>query len=207
MHILEEKDTYKTLNNPSTGIFKDRGSKFLAFAYPVNNEEQIKNILNTLRKEYSDARHHCYAYCLGVKKENFRSSDDGEPSGTAGKPILGQIYSFDLSNVLIVVIRYFGGILLGTGGLIQAYKNAAHDALNNSQIIEKTCDNIYELSFNYLVMNDVMKLLKDESIEQWDHNFDNDCRIKIAVRIAKAEVLTERLSKINSLKLDFLHQR
>lgn len=207
MVILELKDTYKTLKSPATGLFKDKGSKFLAFAYPIVTEDEIKSILTEVKKEYFDARHHCYAYVLGSNKEIFRSSDDGEPSGTAGKPILGQLYSFDVSNVLIIVVRYFGGTLLGTGGLIQAYKNASADALKNAQIIEKTIDEIFKLSFNYLAMNNVMKILKEEAIEQWDHRFDNDCSITIAVRAAKSTSLKDQLLKISSLKMEFLHHR
>ncbi|PLX14682.1 MAG: YigZ family protein, partial [Marinilabiliales bacterium] len=131
-------DQYLTISKPSEGLFKDRGSKFLAFAYPVSSEEEIKAFQEQLRSDYHDARHHCYAYMLGPKKENYRANDDGEPSSTAGKPILGQIRSFDLTNILIVVIRYFGGTKLGVGGLINAYKTAAEEALKNAKIIRKT---------------------------------------------------------------------
>ena len=204
---MEEKDTYKTLKEPSTGIFKDKGSKFLSFAFPIKEEADVKQYLIELKKQHFTARHHCYAYMLDAKKEVFRISDDGEPSGTAGKPILGQIYSFGLSYVLIIVVRYFGGTLLGTGGLIQAYKNASADALKNAQIIEKTHDNIFKLIFNYLVINDVMKVLKEENIEQWDQRIDNECNIQISIRESKTEHLKDRLLNISSLKMEFICQR
>src|SRR5574344_2074526 len=155
-------DQYKTLKNQSNGIYKEKGSKFLAFAYPVYNEDEIKQIVNEKKREFYDARHCCYSWHLGLDANNFRANDDGEPSGTAGRPIHGQILSAGLTNILIVVVRYFGGIKLGTSGLINAYKAAAADAIANAEIIDKTVNNFYRISFSYEAMNDVMKVIKDE---------------------------------------------
>ena len=143
------EDTYYTISAPSEGLFKDRGSRFIALAYPVTTEKEIKEIQVSLRKKYHDARHHCYAYRLGYDKSVYRVNDDGEPSGTAGKPIFGQIQSKDLTNIFIVVIRYFGGTLLGVSGLINAYRSAAADAIEHAQIIQKTIMDLYEISFEY----------------------------------------------------------
>jgi len=154
-------DTYLTISIPCEGTFKDKGSKFLAFAYPVSKEIEIKPKLDLLRKEYYGARHYCYAYQLGTSNLVSRVNDDGEPSGTAGKPILGQINSHNLTNVLIVVVRYFGGVLLGTGGLIQAYRSASNDALSKASIVKKFIMDHYLLNFNHIEMNQVMKIIKD----------------------------------------------
>ena len=180
-------DTYKTIAEAATGLFKDKGSKFLAFAFPVENEEQIKQHIQTLKKEFFDARHHCYAYRLGLNGELWRANDDGEPSSTGGKPILGQLLSQELTNVLIVVVRYFGGILLGASGLIVAYRNAAADALNNAQIVEKIAKDEIEFSFHYNDMNAVMKLLKEEQADILQQHFDMECAMKIAVRKNKSD--------------------
>lgn len=201
---METNDTYKTLASLSKGIYKDRGSKFLAFAYPVISEEEIKPILFTLRKEYHDARHFCYAYRLGAKKEFSRTNDDGEPSNSAGKPILGQIIAYDLTNVLIVVIRYFGGTLLGVGGLINAYHSAAMDALANARVLTKTTNDIYELQFDYSSMNDVKKVIKEEKLTQIEQKFDLTCSIKISVRKSRSKNVVERLGRINGLKIRYI---
>jgi uncharacterized YigZ family protein len=200
--VHSDKDTYKTINEPTKGLYKDKGSKFLAFAYPVFSEEEIKIHITNLKKEYFDARHHCYAYVLGLKSETYRAFDDGEPSGTAGKPILGQIHSFELTNILIVVVRYFGGILLGTGGLINAYKLAAADSIQHAKITEKTENSKLSVGFSYEAMNDVMRILKDENIEQLKSQFDLDCKIDISVRNSKVEELVSKLKKINSVKIE-----
>jgi uncharacterized YigZ family protein len=197
-------DTYKTLDSPSEGIYKDRGSKFLAFAFPVTNETQAKEILQRLRKEHPGANHHCYAFRLGADKLFFRSNDDGEPSGSAGKPILGQIQSNDLTNILIVVVRYFGGTLLGVPGLIAAYRGAASDAITNGKIVEKQVMEIYELQFPYAVMNDVMRILKEEDLEQWDQDFQLDCKLKFSVRKNKADEVLLRIKAIAGGKLRYL---
>jgi uncharacterized YigZ family protein len=155
-------DTYQTISSSSQGIYKEKGSKFIALAFPVSSEKDIKMQLAALRKEYHDARHHCYAYCLGYDKSAWRVNDDGEPSGTAGKPIFGQIQSKDLTNILIVVMRYFGGIKLGIPGLINAYRTAAKEALGQASIVTRMVEEIYEVCFEYPLMNDVMKILKEE---------------------------------------------
>lgn len=200
-------DEYLTISNPSEGFFKDRGSKFLAFAYPVSTEEKIKEIQEQLRSNYHDARHHCYAYMLGKDREIFRTNDDGEPSSTAGKPILGQINSFELTNILIVVIRYFGGTKLGVSGLINAYKTAAEDALKNAKIIKKTLHDIYELRFEYPVMNDVMKIMKEEQIEHIDQKFELSCSITLSLRKADVDKVLSKFDRIEDLKIEYIETR
>lgn len=200
-------DEYLTISKPSEGFFKDRGSKFLAFAYPVSSEIEIKELQEKLRSDYYDARHHCFAYMLGLEKEIFRANDDGEPSSTAGKPILGQIRSFDLTNIVVVVIRYFGGTKLGVGGLINAYKTATEDALKNAKIIKKTLHDYYELKFEYPVMNDIMKILKEEKIETYDQKFDLSCSITLSFRKAETEKILSKFDRINDLKIDFIETR
>lgn len=200
-------DEYLTISNPSEGFFKDRGSKFLAFAYPVSTEEKIKEIQEQLRSNYHDARHHCYAYMLGKDREIFRANDDGEPSSTAGKPILGQINSFELTNILIVVIRYFGGTKLGVSGLINAYKTAAEDALKNAKIIKKTLHDIYELRFEYPVMNDVMKIMKEEQIEHIDQKFELSCSITLSLRKADVDKVLSKFDRIEDLKIEYIETR
>ncbi|MRT93333.1 YigZ family protein [Ancylomarina sp. 16SWW S1-10-2] len=195
-----ESDSYKTIKNISEGIYKEKGSKFITYAYPVTCEEDIKIKIDKLKKEYYDARHHCYAYMLGADKKTFRANDDGEPSSTAGKPILGQILSSDLTNILIVVVRYFGGTKLGVGGLIQAYKTAAHDAILNAEIIDKTVNDIYDIHFDYLVMNDVMRIIKEEEPLQIDQDFNLTCRITLSIRQSDVEKIIKRFSKIDSVK-------
>lgn len=198
------EDTYLTIAQPSEGLFKDKGSKFIAYAYPVTSEEEIKKYLADLRKEHFSARHHCYAFRLGADKQAFRANDDGEPKYSAGKPIFGQIQSKDLTNILIVVVRYFGGTLLGVSGLINAYKQAAADALEHAVIIEKTVNELYEAAFDYLQLNEVMKLLKDEELEQVSHNFDLNCKLVFAVRKNNSARIRELFSKISNLELKFL---
>lgn len=180
-------DCYRSIAALSSGIYKDKGSKFLSFAFPVENEDQIKEIIARNKSEYFDARHHCYAYRLGLEGNIWRMNDDGEPSSTAGKPILGQILSNELSDILIIVVRYFGGILLGTSGLIQAYKGAAADAIANAEIIEKVASRQYEIRFGYLQMNSVMKILKNYKLTPQRQNFDNTCSITVNVRLSQIE--------------------
>ena len=186
-------DTYRTIAAPATGLFKDKGSKFLAFAFPVENEMEIKQHIQQLKKEYFDARHHCYAYRLGISGKHWRANDDGEPSSTGGKPILGQLLSLELSDMLIVVVRYFGGIQLGVPGLINAYRSAAADVLAHAEIIEKTAKEILTITFSYLNMNKVMKLVKDEGLEITAQHFDNECEIKIAVPLSKKDKMVHEL--------------
>lgn len=182
-----EKDTFLTIASSSQGIFRDNGSRFLAFAYPVETEEQVREIVAGLKKEYHDARHHCYAYRLGYLGDRFRANDDGEPSGSAGRPILGRIDSAGLSDVLVVVVRYFGGIKLGIPGLIRAYKTATEDALASAGIVEKTAAVQYGVYFDYLRMNDVMKLLKDMKIEVLSRDFGESCAVTVSVRLSLEE--------------------
>ncbi len=199
------EDTYLTIVQPCQGLYKDKGSKFLAFAFPVTSEEEIKKLLAGLRKEHFSARHHCYAFRLGADKQAFRANDDGEPAYTAGKPILGQIQSKDLTNILIVVVRYFGGTLLGVSGLITAYRQAAADALEHAVIIEKTVNDFYEITFDYLQMNEVMKIIKDEHLEQLNQNFEQNCRLTFSVRKKNSNKVYELFSKISNLGVKYLY--
>ncbi len=196
-------DTYLTIEKPTEAIFKDKGSKFLAYAYPVENDQQIKEILTQLKKEHHTANHHCYAYRLGADKMNFRANDDGEPSNTAGKPILGQIQSHDLTNILIVVVRYFGGTLLGVSGLINAYKNSAAEVIKVSAIIEKQILFNYTIHFYFEHLNDVMKLLKQLDCKITNQQFDNNCEMSFSIRKANSEQCEEKLKKIEGLKLEY----
>lgn len=198
------EDTYLTIEQPCEGLYKDKGSKFIAFAYPVSSEDHVKKLLADLRKEHFNARHHCYAFRLGADKQAYRANDDGEPKYTAGKPIFGQIQSKDLTNILIVVVRYFGGTLLGVGGLITAYKQAAAAALEHAVIIEKTVNEFYELSFDYLQMSEVMKIIKDEDLEQIQQNFELGCKLVFSVRKNNSNKVVELFNKISNLELKYL---
>ena len=195
-------DTYKTIVSASEGIYKEKGSKFMAFAIPVNSVEEIKEIIKEYRKKYFDARHVCYAYMLGHERTDFRANDDGEPSGTAGRPILGQINSRDLTNVLVVVVRYFGGILLGTGGLVTAYKEAAADALDQAEIVEKTVDEQFTIHFDYILLNDVMRIIKEVNPLVLQQIFDNECKIILSIRKQDATLLSSKLEKITGIKIE-----
>ncbi len=183
----DKKDTYKTLTTPSKEVlFKDRGSKFFGYAYPVKSEEEIKLHIEQLKKDHYNARHWCYAWQLGKKYEHYRANDDGEPSNSAGMPIYGQLQSFDVTNVLIVVVRYFGGTKLGVGGLIQAYKTAAKFALESSSIVEKTIDELFQLKFGYPEMNTMMRIIKDEKLNITQKKMELDCEFIISVRKKEA---------------------
>jgi uncharacterized YigZ family protein len=199
-------DLYKTIQKSSEGIFKEKGSKFLAFAYPVRDEEAIKRTIADIQKQYHDARHHCYAWRLGPEKERYRVNDDGEPSGSAGKPIFGQIQSRDLSDILVVVVRYFGGTLLGVGGLIKAYRSAASDALNHNAIIERRVFDKMRLEFGYPMMNTVMKLIKEFQLDFEDQLFDLDCSLTLKVWKRKSEQVMHGLSKIEGCKLSVIEE-
>jgi uncharacterized YigZ family protein len=187
-------DTYRSIAAPSRGIYKELGSKFLAFAYPVETEEAAKKILEELRKEYFDARHHCYAWRLGRTGEPYRMNDDGEPSSTAGRPIHGQLLSNELSDILVVVVRYFGGTKLGVPGLIRAYKSATQDAIANAEIIEKVAGETLIVTFDYLQMNDVMKVLKDMDITPLNQQFDLRCTLTARVRLSRIEEFRKQLA-------------
>jgi uncharacterized YigZ family protein len=192
--------SYRTIATTSEGLFKDRGSKFLAFAFPVKNEEEIKEILLRLRKDYHDARHHCYAWKLGVEPSGTRANDDGEPSSSAGKPILNQIEKRDLTNTLVVVIRYFGGTLLGVGGLINAYRTAAEEALKNNRIIRKKIRHSYRLEFGYPDMNSIMSLVKEMQLDTDHQEFELSCSMIVRVDLEKESELLRRLQLIDSCR-------
>lgn len=197
-------DTYITVKSFSTGLYKEKGSRFLSFAYPVFSVEETKSLIDDIRKEHHGARHHCYAYLIGPEKLIYRSSDDGEPSGTAGKPILAQINSHGLTNILIVVVRYFGGKLLGAGGLTNAYRSAAESAIVNGEICELTVRDYYELTFPYSSLNEVMKVVKEDEIRQTGYNFDLDCRMGISFRVSSGERILKLLSGIKGLTTIFI---
>ena len=189
----DQSDIYHTIAAPAEGFIKDKGSKFHAYAYPVLNAAQIEEAQAALRKIHSKARHHCYAYRLGTDGNNFRANDDGEPSGTAGKPILGQIDSFGITDVLIVVVRYFGGTLLGTGGLISAYRTAASEALKEASILEKTLKNVFQLHFDYSLMAPVMNAVKKQGIEIVEQSFNDTAFISVAIPISESEAILMRI--------------
>ena len=198
------EDRYKTISAPSEGSFKDKGSKFLAYAFPFSQEENLKEIIATIKSEHAKARHYCYAYRLTADRSVFRINDDGEPSGTAGRPILNTLLSKEITNVLVVVVRYFGGTLLGVPGLIHAYKSATEDAIQQALIIEKTVQDIYEISFEYSQMNEVMSLIKDENLDNFDHDFDLNCKIKITVNQSEVNRIIDKLVHIENIKAKFL---
>lgn len=204
LHMLFS-DEYKTIEVQSTGSFRDRGSRFLSYAIPVTSENDVKLQLDKLRKQYYDATHHCYAYRLGFDKSAFRINDDGEPSGTAGRPIFGQILSNDLTNILIVVVRYYGGTNLGVPGLINAYKNATMDTLSKATIVTKTVKEVYDLKFIYENMNDVMKIVKEELLEVINTEFGTECVMRLAVNHSKALHVFDRFSKIKGLTTNYLY--
>ncbi len=192
-------DTFKTVKETSKGLFTEKKSKFISFAIPVQTVEDVKIEVEKYRKEYYDARHVCWAYMLGSGRDEFRSNDDGEPSGTAGKPILGQINSNELTNILIVVIRYFGGVKLGTSGLIVAYKEAAIEAIANAEVVEKTVDLEISFQFEYPFMNDVMKIVKDLEPAILNQQYDTDCFMSLKIRKGLYYQLISRLEKVESL--------
>ena len=192
-------DSYKTIASIAEGTYSEKRSKFLAFALPVETVDEVKRYVAEYQKRYYDARHACYAYMLGAERTEFRANDNGEPSGTAGKPILGQINSYGLTNILIIVVRYFGGIKLGTSGLIVAYRQAAIEALENATIIEKTVDDDITFSFEFPMMNSVMKIVKDLNPQIISQGYDTDCTMTLRIRRGLMPQLRERLSKVDSL--------
>lgn len=192
-------DEYKTLEGISEGLFKEKGSRFIAIAIPVQTPEEVKQQLENIRKQYHDARHHCYAYRIGEEPFEMRYNDDGEPTGTAGKPIYGQIQSFGLTNVLIVVVRYFGGIKLGTGGLIQAYKAATIDALGQGKIVTRTWMVKMDIDFKYEHMNEVMHLIKQEGLHILEQDFQLECHIMLEIRQGNIKEMVRKLSSLESV--------
>ena len=194
-------DTYKTIIASTEGIYKEKGSKFLSFAIPVSSADEVKEIVKNYRKEYYDSRHVCYAYMLGAERKEFRANDDGEPSGTAGRPILGQINSRELTDILVIVVRYFGGILLGTGGLVVAYKEATTDALDQAEVSEKTVDESISIVFDYVLMNEVMRIIKDTNAQISSQNFEDQCAMQLSIRKQDAVLLSSKLAKIYGLQI------
>jgi uncharacterized YigZ family protein len=196
------QDSFRTISQSSEGIYTEKRSKFLAFAIPVESVEEIKDIVAQYQKKYYDARHVCYAYMLGAERTEFRANDNGEPSGTAGKPILGQINSNELTNILIIVVRYFGGIKLGTSGLIVAYKQAAAEAIAAAEIIEKTVDTDITFLFEYPFMNDVMRIVKEENPQIVNQGYDSDCSMTLRTRKGNMPKLINRLEKVETLRFE-----
>ena len=194
------EDTFKTISKPSEGIFKDKGSRFIAYLYPIQSELDIKDIIAELKSIHPKASHHCWALRLSQDRSIFRINDDGEPSGTAGRPILNTLLSFDLTNVIAVVVRYFGGTLLGIPGLINAYKTATMEAIQASEIIEKTVDLVFKIEFSHSVMNEVMKVVKDENIKIFNQSFDLNCTFNLEIRQSQVNKVIDRLEKIVGLK-------
>lgn len=195
-------DTYKTITAASEEIlFKEKNSKFFGYAFPITSEEEVKEILDQLKKEHFSARHWCYAYQIGTEKIQYRANDDGEPNNSAGMPIYGQIQSFEVTNILIVVVRYFGGVKLGVGGLISAYKTAAQMAMENATIIEKTIDKHFIISFGYAHMNKVMRIIKEKNLQIVSQKMEMDCEIEIATRKKNAQNLLDTFENLYEVKL------
>lgn len=190
-------DTFLTIDKPTEGTFRDRGSRFLAFVYPINTESDIKPLLAQLRADHPKANHHCWAMRLGIDRSVFRINDDGEPSGTAGRPILNTLLSRNITNVLVVVVRYFGGTLLGVPGLINAYRTATEEALNAAVIVEKMLNDIYAIQFDYQQMNDVMRIIKEDNLTLLDQQFDNTCIVKIGIRRTQVNQSIARFEKVS----------
>lgn len=194
--------TYLTIPQQGEGLYKEKGSKFIAYAIPVQTVEQVKSIIKEYQKQYHDARHLCYAYMIGPDREEYRANDDGEPSGTAGRPILGQINSRNLTNVLVIVIRYFGGILLGTGGLIVAYKQAAAEALQAAGQIEKIVEITHNVHFDYQQMNDIMRIIKEEEATIINNQFHQTCQTTFTVPKAREQRLIQRMKDLRTVKIE-----
>jgi uncharacterized YigZ family protein len=197
-----EKDTYKTILKPSKKVlFKEKGSKFFGYAFPVFSDENVKEHIEKLKKQHHSARHFCYAWQLGKSYEHYRANDDGEPSNSAGMPIYGQLLSFEITNVLVVVVRYFGGTKLGVGGLIQAYKTTAQMALENCKIVERTIDETFLLKFEYPEMNTVMRIIKDEDLNLINQKMELDCEFEIAVRRKEAKRIFELFENTHKIEI------
>lgn len=202
--MVEQKDSYLTIEGEAEAIFKERSSKFLCYAYHVESEEEITSYLEPLRKRYYDATHHCYAWRLGPFGERFRANDDGEPSSTAGKPILGQLLSREITNCLIVVVRYFGGTKLGVPGLIAAYKESAAAVLDAAKVVERTVDRRIRIEFSYIAMNDVMRIIKEDQPTIEEQTFDNLCSMTLSIRESKADAVEGRLRKVEGAIVEVL---
>ena len=199
---FSEIDTYKTISTASEEVlYKEKNSKFFGYAFPVNTEEEIKEILERLRKEHFSARHWCYAYQIGTEKIQYRANDDGEPNNSAGMPIYGQIQSFEVTNILVVVVRYFGGVKLGVGGLISAYKITAQMALENSEIVERTINKHFIISFGYANMNKVMRIIKEKNLQIISQKMEMDCEIEISIRKKNVQNLLDTFENLYEIKL------
>ncbi len=198
------RDSYRSISGPAEGLFKDNGSRFISFAFPVETEDEVKSIVGYLKKKYHDARHHCYAYRLGYLGDRFRANDDGEPSSSAGRPILGQIDSKGLSDVLVVVVRYFGGIKLGVPGLIRAYKTSTAEALEKAGSVEKVAGKWFRVSFGYEAMNSVMKILKDMDLRQQGQDFGSECSLRTWVRLSAENDFRSRMEKVENCHINEL---
>lgn len=194
--------SYRTIQLPATGLYKDKGSKFLSFAHPVMSDDEIKAHLESSKKAYFDARHHCFAWMLGVERKNFRAFDDGEPNHSAGDPILGQIKSRELTNILVIVVRYFGGVKLGVGGLISAYKNAADDALGKALIIEREVTGNLQLTYGYTATAEIMRLIKEFDMVIVDQKFETACEVNLEFKLRDKKVLIEKLALYKALNID-----
>ncbi len=199
--MSQVKDSYNTIKHASEGFFKDRGSKFFSYAYPYTSEQELKAKIEELKKEHHTARHHCYAYRFKQDYSVYRVNDDGEPTNAAGKPILGQIDAKGLTNIAVVVVRYFGGTKLGVGGMMNAYKTAALEALNNAEIIECTIDDVYKVSFGYPEMNTVMRFIKELGVEIVDQNMELDCEIQFSIRKSDAVKAQEKFSGLKNISI------
>jgi len=197
-------DTYRTIAEPGEGFFKDKGSKFISFIFPISSEEEAKMHLLELREIHPKANHHVYAYRLGLDRMTYRLSDDGEPSGSSGRPILNTLYSKEITNILVVVVRYFGGTLLGIPGLINAYRSATEDALDNAEITVKHLFTIYELKFSYVRMNDVMKIVKELDLPVRDQQFEMECRMTVEVRTTLVERFMTKAEKVEELVIELV---
>lgn len=200
------QDTYKTILEAAEAIYKEKSSKFLIYAYHVESEEEIKGLLEPLRKLHYDATHHCYAWRLGYRGEKFRANDDGEPSSTAGKPILGQLISHEITNCLIVVVRYFGGTKLGVSGLIEAYRDSSALVISEANVVELTIDVTLDVEFSYLSMNSVMRIVKEEQPKIVSQEFDNLCRMRLSIRESKSEILIAKLNKVEGAILEVCNE-
>ena len=202
---MDTKDTYKTIDSPGKEVlFKDKNSKFYGYTFPIKNEDEVKTILNSLKKKHHAARHWCYAWQLGTEKIRYRSNDDGEPSNSAGQPIYGQIQSFDVTNILVVVVRYFGGVKLGVGGLINAYRTAALLGIEASNILEKTINYNFKLSFQYKDMNKVMRIIKEHQLTITDQKLELDCQFYISVRKKMADKINALFSSLYEVEIEKL---
>ena len=196
-------DTYKTIDKAGEGLYKEKGSKFIGIAIPVQSEDEIKTILEHYRKEYYDARHVCYAYKLGYTENSpYRMNDDGEPSGTAGKPIYGQILSQEITNILIIVVRYFGGTKLGVSGLITAYKAAALDAIQNTEIVEKICTELLTVSYDFGLTNEAMRIVKDHNINVKAQTYDTACHLTVEIRLSNYEIVKDAFRRIYGITIN-----